>query len=150
MKPSQAKKHFEKRIESAGVSRQSLTPGRGISLMLEFYRGQRADGCALDDDGDMLLFQWGTYDFGDGESFQLGITRQFIVADAEGDDAISQLSLTFHYQPSPTLAKLGRGERWCATPSELDAFEKFIVRSQACRSVADAKPAKIALAYDAV
>jgi hypothetical protein len=29
--------------------------------MLELYSDVRADGCDLEQDGDMLLYQWGTY-----------------------------------------------------------------------------------------
>jgi hypothetical protein len=34
--------------------------------MIEFYVDVRADDVRLDDDGDMFLFQWGTWDWGDG------------------------------------------------------------------------------------
>ena len=33
---------------------------RGIEALLAFYEEDRAEGCLIDEDGDMLLFQWGT------------------------------------------------------------------------------------------
>ncbi len=126
-----------------------LTPVQGIRLMLDFYRDVRADGCELDEDGDMLLFQWGTYDFGDGRSFQFDLTRQLTVAEPEEDDdsAMSQLSFTFHFTPSAQFDALKDGNRWCSTPDELEDFETFITGSDAHRAVATARPAKVTLEY---
>jgi hypothetical protein len=42
----------------------------------------------------MLLFQFGTYDWGFGENFKFDLTRQFIVADKQDDDAVDLRSVT--------------------------------------------------------
>lgn len=91
MRPNQAKEKLEERIKQAGTPTSDLTLPQGIQLMLDFYRDVRTQGCDLDDDGDMLLFQWGTYDWdGTGPTFQCDITRQFIKAGSEGDDGQTQ------------------------------------------------------------
>jgi hypothetical protein len=153
MTPKTAKNELEERIKQSGTSMSSLMPAQGVRLMLDFYRDVRADGCELDEDGDMLLFQWGTYDFGEGRLFQFNITRQFTVAEPEdGDDdsATSQLSFTFHFMPSAQLDALEDGNRWCSSPAELEDFEEFITDGDAHRAVATARPAKVTLEYGGV
>jgi hypothetical protein len=121
--------------------------------MLDFYRDVRADGCKLDNDGDMLLFQWGTYKFGGGPSFQFDITRQLYLGESAGgggDSAISQLSFTFHFTPSAQLDAVKEGNKWCRKPDELISFESFITGSDAYRAIATAKSTKVTLEYGGV
>jgi hypothetical protein len=150
MTPESAKKELEKRIQQSGIAINALKPAQGIRLMLDFYKDARADGCELDEDGDMLLFQWGTYDWGQGRTFQFGVTRQFIVShsdDEDGDNAISQLSFQFHFAPSTEFDAIKSGSRWCHTSDRLADFEAFIVGSDAYRMVQDLQPSKVTLDY---
>jgi hypothetical protein len=117
------KSEFLKRL--GGRSPEALAPLEGIHLMLNFYREERVEGCNVEADGDMLLYQWGTYDWGEGESFELDITSQLIVGDGE-DDGIFQLSLTFKFQSAESLRQLGEGNRWCHSPGEVEEFQSFI------------------------
>jgi hypothetical protein len=152
MTPKNAKQELEKRKDSS-TPISSLTPVQGIRLMLDFYRDVRVDGCELDEDGDTVLVQWGTYDFGEGRSFQFDLTRQFTAAelkDEDDDSAMSQLSFTFHFTPSAQFEALKDGNRWCRTPDELKDFEAFITGSDAHRAVATAPPQKVTLEYGGV
>ena len=60
--------------------------------MLAFYESMRFDDVDLAADGDMLLYQWGTYDWGRGASFEFDITRQLILGAGEDEDISSCLS----------------------------------------------------------
>jgi hypothetical protein len=51
----------------------------------------------LEEDGDMMLYEWGIFDSGMGPSFQFGLTRQFIRSGDSSDDAITQLRLVIHF-----------------------------------------------------
>ncbi len=95
----------------------------------------------------MLVYQWGTYDWAAGPSFEFNVTRQFILAGSDGDDGISQLSLTLHFTPTNSLNTLGAGDRWCNLPSELDAFVAVIRKSKAYRAVVDLTPDHVSLAW---
>ena len=106
-----------------------------VAAFLDFYRDERAEGCALDDDADMLLFEWGTFDWGDGEHFELNLARQFIIG---GDDEdIWQLKLTYAYEPTDAFRALGSESRWCETPEEIDAFRQDVERSAAYAAALD-------------
>ena len=145
MTPQNSKAELKKRIGQSGIA--ALTPVQGIRLMLDFYKEVRAEDCEPDEDGDMLLFQWGTYDWGQGRAFQFDITRQFIVSEDEDNDAISQLSFKFHFMPSAGLDAIKGGNRWCSGPDELADFEAFIIASDAYRAVQALQPSKVTLEY---
>ena len=133
MKPDSAKKRFLDYVEQSGVKLSSLSPTQGINLMLDFYSDERAEGCQIEEDGDMLLFQWGVYDWGEGEHFEVNITRQFIEIgreDDEDEDSMSQLGLTFRFDPDSALGELPPGNRWCRSPEDLTDFRDFI---EGCR-----------------
>jgi hypothetical protein len=105
------------------------SPDTGFRVLIDFYANVRADGCDLDADQDMLLFQWGTYDWGEGEHFEIDLVRQVMMPDEEDDDAIWQLHLTYRYRASAEFALLGSGNRWCPSPSEASHFAGFVLSS---------------------
>jgi len=150
MNPITAKSEFEKFVSQSGVTIAALTPGVGIHLMLEFYEQIRADNCPIDQDGDMLLYQWGVYDWGEGAYFQIDITRQFIEAGLEGDDGMSQLSICFNFYPSDEFKQLEQGDRWCGSPAELSYFESYIKTNAAYIKVENANPTKLEVEYSKI
>lgn len=117
--------------------------------MLAFYQSTKPIGCD-GPNGDMLLFQWGTYDWSAGRHFELNITRQFIEEDLQDDDAISQLSLTFRFDPTGQLEELGAGNRWCVGPSEFPIVRDFTLSSAPLLAVADQPVAAVELNHSYV
>ena len=145
MKPKQSLKALTERIEATGASLANLTAAEGVAAMLSFYADERADGCDLDEDGDMLLYQWGVYPSGrSGETFQLDITRQFILP---RQDEPYQLSLTFHFPATPKLTKIKPGDEWCSSPDEMKGFRETVLKSPAYRAVAKDAPKRIELDF---
>lgn len=90
----------------------------------------------------MLLFQYGCYDWGDGEMFQVDLTRQFIVADEVDDDAISQLHFTAYFEPDDDLRAIGSHARWCESHDEVAEFKKEILSSSALALTAKRRRAR--------
>ena len=126
--------------------------------MLEFYENERVDGTLLDRNGDMLLFQWGTHDWGHGEHFEIDITRQLIwdtrpwfikpfARPAVDYEAIWQLSCTFRFFASDDLRQLDSGDRWCKSPSGLSEFRRFVHNHRAYCSVADRRDGELSLDF---
>jgi hypothetical protein len=146
MKPLVAKTRFLERLEAVGLSLDALTPAPGIEAMLAYYVEERAEGCDIDADGDMLLFQWGTHDWGDGPAFEVNITRQLIVAEEEAEGP-RQLGLTFRFGPS-VGEELREGNRWCESPDALPEFRRFIAGSAALRVVGQRSPESVELRYE--
>lgn len=150
MKTKDAKAEFELFLALSGTTTETLQPSAAIRAMSDFYRLDRAEDCHLDEDGDMLLYQWGTYDWGEGRTFQLEFTRQFIENGTEDDDGISQLALVLHFSPSPELDALETGNEWCHSLEDLEAFKSHIAASEAYRAVESLKPEKVTLEYAGV
>lgn len=128
---------------------QSLSSGQLVDLMLGFYTSAQPVGLAPAPDADMLLYQWGTYDWGQGRCFELDITRQFIRR-VDDTSLISQLSLKARYLPSATLEAVQPGNRWCQSVGQLSAFREFILTSAAYRAVAFIRPKSVSASWSLV
>jgi len=151
MKLEAAKEDFESFIIQSGKTSAALTPAEAVGVMLDFYQQVQIDDVSLEDSGgDMLLFQWGTYDWGHGRFFECNITRQFIVADSVDDEGFRQLSLTCFFQPSPAFDALTKGNRWCRSADDLVGFEAFIRESSVYQAVGTLKPHKVTIDYGGV
>ena len=146
MTPTESAHRFKAYIEASGLALTELTPQAGSDLMQSFYAATVAEGCTSPS-SDMLLFQWGTYDWGQGEAFELRFVRQFIELDADGEPRISQLSLVFQYPPSSELRILGEGHRWCGARDELPVFAKYIHESPPCLALERQAPPSVGLSH---
>jgi len=139
---------FERHLADHGLALAQLGAKQAVETMVAFYAAERVEGAHIDEDGDMLLFQWGTYDWGDGPSFQYDITRQLIVQDDDDDDAIWQLSLTLHYEPGEDAQALGSGDQWCDSPDHLDEFLHFIEDAPSTRFARRTSPRRVQLEFE--
>lgn len=149
MKANQAKRALETLIENAVPDLNELNADQAVTVMLDFYRDQRAEDCDLEADGDMLLYQWGTYDWGSGRFFEFDLTRQFITGSDVDDDDIWQLSLKFEFTPTDELLLLKDGNRWCYYPDQesTNEFESFIRSSAVYKTISQNRSATISLDY---
>lgn len=129
MKTREALKQFEEFLADKKVDIHAAPPKQGLMALVLFYRDVRAEDVELMADGDMLLYQWGTYDWGQGEQFELNLTRQLMYVADEEDD-IFQLSLTYRYPPTDDLRALGKQEQWCFHPEELDDLVAILQASE--------------------
>jgi hypothetical protein len=145
MKPRAAKTRFLKRLEMAGLPLDTLTPAAGVEAMLAYYAEVRADGCPFEGDRDMLLFQWGTYDWGAGPAFEVDITRQLIFTHRK-EKQIWQLRLVFRFDPSVGV-RAGERNRWCQSLDELGEFRRFVTGSAALKAVRQQSPVSVEVLY---
>jgi hypothetical protein len=130
MNPRALDQAFKTFVSETGVDLETSLVG-GLRAMIDFYCRVRADGCDMVADRDMLLFQWGTYDWGEGKRFEIDLVRQVILVDEMDDDAIWQLHLYYRYPESRELALLGAGDRWCTSPGEAADFVEFVLSAPA-------------------
>ena len=149
MKLNTVLEHFRDYLRRLGDHDLPAAPADGATRMLAFYKDVRAPEVDLAHDGDMLLFQWGTYDWGEGPMFEVDLTRQFIAHEGEDDD-IWQLHLTYRFAPSETLRAIGKGQRWCSHPNDIAEFERFIGAHPAMVAVGSSKDAHVSLDYESV
>jgi hypothetical protein len=132
MKVAESEASFRKALRRQARRVADLDADSGVSAMVNFYLSSRVDDVVdISDGGDMLVFQWGTYDWGNGPSFEYDLTRQFIVDGYDDDDALWQLSLTLRFKSDSRNEAIGRGDRWCREPSQIDVFKEFIQTADA-------------------
>ena len=146
MSPTQSVAAFEEMVEAAGLSLLELLPRFGVEQMLLFFATAQAEGCTAPSQ-DMLLFEWGTYNWGEGASFELCISRQFVETGAEGEPVISQLRLVFKYTPSSQLTAFGEGNHWCNSRAEISEFAQYIHASSSFQAVADLEAPSVRLSH---
>ena len=147
VKIESAELEFQRWLSRSQLKVEKLTPAQGVDAMLDFYRYERPS-VDLGEGGDMLLYQWGTYDWGEGEAFELNITRQFIspeTEEEEGDECIWQLGLTFKFTPERIK---GASNQWCTSPEKLEDFRKSIYDSEPLKILGNEKPNSVSLEYE--
>jgi len=151
MRTADSRDAFEEFLASRRGSLDTIDASSAVQLMIDFYIGVRADDVDLENGGDTLAFQWGTYDWGSGPSFQYDVTRQLIsegIDADDADDAFWQLSLTLHYVPTAGTQAMGGGVHWCAGLDRVDEFRKFIRDSAATALARHAAPRRVELRFE--
>lgn len=143
MKSRDAKLRFLSHLDAAGVAMADLTMTSGIHAMLDFYTSVRADGCSFENDGDMLLFEWGPNDWGIEPTFDVSITRQFL----REDDEIDQLTLSFRFDPAHAPVGDSAGNRWCHSLEQAEDFRRFVTESTALLATTELTPVSVELRY---
>lgn len=149
MKPRKSKSEFNKFAKANGVNLLKVSAKEGVEQMLAFFRDVKFEGLD-EEDGDMMLFQWGTCGRED-RLFEVNITRQFCEKDKEGDDALSQLYIGYFFDPTPDTDALGSGSSmWCDQFYKLEDFSEFVMASKALALVAKKTPKKVCLVFEYV
>lgn len=121
-----------------------LLPQDGISGMIKFYQMERVKKCDITNDGDMLLFEWGTYSFTGQKEFQINITRQFILS---REDEPYQLSLRFTFPINERNQSWNAGSFWCHGPEEVHAFLSQIENNLAFHEMRQQKATRVELTF---
>jgi len=113
----------------------------GIGLIknaIELYPLERIDG-ATSVQEDMLLFQWGIFDWGEGEYFEIDITRQISLSDTE---ELRHISCTLYFKPSANLRAMAEGNKWCSSLAEFKSFKEFVLTSNVYKACSNICPEK--------
>jgi hypothetical protein len=153
MNPSESAEALMDFAALRGFTLESATPAQGIDAMIRFFQEVRPDSRIVEGAGDMLLYQWGVHDWGQGPSFQLNITRQFIeLVEEEGGDeeVMSQLGLTFHFPPSEQVNAFGVKNRWCESLGCIADLNVFIAESAPYVALKDSRPERVEVSWSLV
>lgn len=127
-----------------------LTLSTAPLVMVSWYLLQPVEDVDLESDGDMLLCQWGTYDWGDGPTFEYDMTRQLTVDEpGELDPLIWQVSLTLQFPPQAGEGA-GRGQRWCHHPGGLEDLQTFAMAAEPVRRLDRKPPLRVKLDFGVV
>lgn len=109
-----------------------------IKAAIELYSLERING-ATSISEDMLLFQWGVFDWGEGEYFELDITRQI---SSLNTNELRQLSCTLYFNPLLVLREIEEGNKWCSSLEEFNSFNEFVLSSKVFKFCSAITPEK--------
>lgn len=111
------------------VDAPSAEDVRAVWEVFKRFAAIPAEDVDLDADAgaDGLLVQYGTYDWGDGEMFELDFTRQFSYEEDGEYDGMTQLNCTLRFEPAQELRDLGEDNLWSFDMSR----EEFFARAEA-------------------
>jgi hypothetical protein len=132
-----------------GLDLASLDPSEAVDIMIHWYETMEAvDAAPNDEDGDALLFQWGSFEFEHLRTFQYDITRQMISSDGD-EQVVWQLSLTLHYEPTPESENL-RGDKdfWCLAKAGIQTWRAAVQASAATSYVTQRRPLRVAVTFE--
>src|SRR5688500_4669709 len=90
---------FRQKVSDLITQTKSLTINNALQLVIDFFNNYEIKNVDTSvPDNDMLLFEYGIYDWqdGNGENYTIGITRQFYVENGLSD-GFSQLHLTLYF-----------------------------------------------------
>ncbi len=117
-----------------------------IDKMINFYQNVRFQDCEFENDGDMIILEWGNYSWNNG-LYSINITRQLIDGNLE-DDNILQLKLSFLYNLN--LDDANGSTDWCFNLATLDKFRKEIDDYLTKSIILKYKPQKVELILEQV
>lgn len=139
------KTNYMAQLRKKGLSYIALSIQESIESTISFYLSKRVYNTKMEANGDMLLYQWGTYDWGKGKFFQVDITRQIIVP-----DSMHQMSTTVYFESNGVTDKIGSGNKWCEDLEDVESFKQFIDDHQITKKLEGQIQLKSSVVYSPV
>ena len=146
MKTKTLKKEFEKYLKENARTLNKLTVISGVDSMSSFYADKRVENSSLENDGDMLLYESGVFDWGEGPNLEKNISRQ-IIEENSGDGDIWQLTLIFKFSPESENSDLDDFNEWCKLPEKVNDFLKLLNSRKEIELYGDKHPGSIELQF---
>ncbi|MES2288005.1 MAG: hypothetical protein V4547_20120 [Bacteroidota bacterium] len=150
MNPLNSAAIFKNFLSENKIDEKNLDISQLVNCFTKFYESIKFDGLTNRLEADMLLVQWGTFDWGEGENFEFNLTRQFIISHSVDDEEICQLSFTAYFKPTEQFHLINSENYWCESINELGSFTTFIYASKAYNIVKDLKSLKTNIWFEFV
>ena len=118
-------------IKGKGLESNNLSLFSFPKIFIDYYRDVKFEEYSdIEADEDVLLFQYGIYDWGNGRFFEADFTRQYYkVFSDEGDNKVIQQRFTFYFDPS-VFGTLKAFNLWSNDYNDLSIFESNIRSSE--------------------
>jgi hypothetical protein len=150
MTSNQAATRLVEMLKDAGVDydRPRSTDVHRAWETMHRFAAEPVDDVSPANDSDGLLAQYGTHDWGEGEHFELDMTRQFAFDDDDGQYShMSQLHCTCLFRPTDDLRALDADNVWSFGLTR----DEFFARALALpgfRRIADTEAVPLALVVE--
>ncbi len=132
----ESKKILE-RIVNSNITGDNITPETALTSIIDFYKNYKTDADSESADDDMLLFQYGIYDWdGSGEKFEFNLTRK--IADRD-DEEFYQVKLTLYYKAAD-IGEIESFNLWSIDKPTIDDWQKTIRDTEGFVRATKARP----------
>jgi hypothetical protein len=133
---------FKQKVSDWITENKLLSVNDSLELVIDFFNNysiRNVDSTIPDDD--MLLFEYGIYDWqdGKGENFTIDITRQFYIEDEESDGR-SQLHLIMYFD-SEEFRGIEAANKWSVDFENIEEWKNQVINTQGFKA-AENKQAK--------
>jgi hypothetical protein len=130
-------KHKLEKIITEKLGHADISPEIAIQAIIEFYNQHKIQPENDDSESDMLLFQYGSYDWtGNGPEFEFNVTRQIEDPD---DDEFFQISLTLKYKSQETN-NIESFNLWSVDCDSIEDWANEIMDTEGFKIAATLKP----------
>jgi hypothetical protein len=148
MRIAEAETSFRRFLETRGLRADAADAVELILALIDWYEAERAeDAVPIKEDGDQLLFEWGTFGAGRDAVFEVAISRQFIGLDEE--QPIRQMALAFRYPATDGTSQLYDDAWWCRGPEDVPGFRDDIVANGVVAHMRQQQPDARSLGFGA-
>lgn len=109
----------------------SATVNNALEIVIDFYVNYEIKNVDSSiPDNDMLLFEYGIYDWqdGKGENFTIDITRQFYVESKESD-GFSQLHLILYFDRAE-FDSIEAANKWSIDFDSIDEWKNYVTNTE--------------------
>jgi hypothetical protein len=108
------------------MGKNQISPQNALESIIEFYNQYKTELPDDAPDNDMLLFQYGYYDWsGQGIKFQLNVTRQ--IADPN-DDEFFQFGITLNYRPED-IEEIEDFNLWSMDSPSVEEWKEIVMNT---------------------
>jgi len=145
MKAADADDAFLEELGSAGFELEELTVSTALDTVVSFYRERRFEDVSLDDDGDMLLCEWGFS--AEEDELVVAFVRQLRTTGDDGELRQLRLALVFELIDAIADAKPGHTE-WCFHPDDADDLRGAVREEPWFEELEEIEPSDVSLDYD--
>ena len=137
---------YREAIESVIKSGKPLTAKLLVDMSKKLYNELKVEDVGSEADGDMLLYQYGVYNWHDehGEHFSLDITRQFIPPSTYEP---YQLSFALIFDPAP-FQSTGFYDCWYPDYGDLDSFIAHIKSTDGFKAAENHAPKTYSIQFN--
>ena len=130
-------KNALEQIVKSHITDNNITPESALISILEFYRTYKTDVEDENVDDDMLLFQYGAYDWdGSGGRFEFNLTRQIVDPD---DEEYYQVRLTLYYKTAD-IGEIESYNLWSIDKPTIENWKKVITDTEGFKRAEKVKP----------
>src|SRR5208282_2224013 len=137
-------------VDADGKTEEDLTTADLLDLALEFYEVP-CRGCGREDGGDVMLFQCGVYDWGQGTGLLVDFMRQFSIMDTVGDiSQVEQLRATLFYPAELAADKDVAIALWTSECASLADFRQRVEESAAYRLTENVRAERLKIEQERV